>query len=104
MRPPGKDDTASDLEWIQLPESADVCDEDCEFELMPENLKAYELFLACSTQWICGMAGPVGLNYPSVESVMRMNNFSRKQREDVFWRVRCIERGALAGMGEKDNG
>lgn len=103
MRPPGRDDTDADLEWIQLSQDEAPSEESETFELLPENLQAWEVFVACSTQWLVGFGGATGLNYPAMESVMRMNNIPDQDQQDVFWRVRCIERGALAAMNEKRN-
>lgn len=47
-----------------------------EIPVWPENWQALEVFLACSTQWryITGYGGVVcqGLDYPAVESILRL--------------------------------
>jgi len=102
-RPTGKDDTAADLEFIQLPDSAlPPKDNDC-FELYPENLKAWQLFNDCCTQWHVGMAGYTGLDYTGVEAVLRLQRIKPKHHPDIFWRVQRIERGALNAMNEQRN-
>ena len=80
MQPPGKDGTEEDREWLNLPGATEAEEED--FYLLPENHKAWELFCACSTQWRVGMAGPTGLDYPAVESVMRMLYVKQKHQKD----------------------
>lgn len=102
MQPPGKDGTEEDREWLNLPGATEAEEED--FYLLPENHKAWELFCACSTQWRVGMAGPTGLDYPAVESVMRMLYVKQKHQKDLLWRIQHLERGALAAWSDKANG
>lgn len=102
MQPPGKDGTEEDREWLNLPGATEAEEED--FYLLPENHKAWELFCACSTQWRVGMAGPTGLDYPAVESVMRIFCVKQKHQKDLLWRIQHLERGALAAWSDKANG
>lgn len=59
-------------------------------ELWPENLTSAALYIACETQWQrAGMAGlPVGLNYPGVETVMRL----RGDPPALFDDIQALER------------
>ena len=66
------------------------------FDLHGDNISAVDLFLFCQTQWRTGgMGGRTGLDYPAVISVMREQGLPRREREDLLWRVRAIEGGAL---------
>lgn len=59
-----------------------------------DNWPAWLVFGACSTQWrLAPMGGVQGLDYPALESVMRM--MTVKNRPEMFHKVRLIERGAL---------
>ncbi len=53
------------------------------------------MFIACLTQWEYPPMGgvPLGLDYPAVESVMRM--LSVADQNDCFRRVQIMERAAL---------
>lgn len=74
-----------------------------EFELWDDNTKAYELFQQCQTQWNVSMSGITGLNYPALESVMRMSNISQSEQAALFEQVRYIENGYLSTTYEKLN-
>lgn len=72
--------------------------------LWPENVTSWNLFQAVSTQWIVSMAGATGLNYPSVEIVMRLSGIKRRDRERVFNEIQCMERATLSAWREKSDG
>ncbi|WP_353737409.1 DUF1799 domain-containing protein [Megamonas sp.] len=38
---------------------------------MPENIRIWELWCACSTQWKYGFEGPVGLDYSAINIVAK---------------------------------
>lgn len=66
-----------------------------EFVVEHDNWEAFRLFLSCATQWrLKPMGGLQGIDYPSLESIMRMQGV--KNRPERFNQVRLIERGALA--------
>lgn len=71
-----------------------------QFPVLEENWEALEVFSMCDTQWRrAGMeAQPVGLDYTAVEAVLRMQGVA--DTRDCFDRVRLIERGALAQLGD----
>ena len=73
-----------------------------DFDLWDENHEAYELFIQCQTQWNTSMAGITGLNYPAVESVMRMNAKSIEKQTELFELIRFIERGFLYAVSERN--
>ena len=65
--------------------------------LWPEQVTAWNVFAACSTQWrvIAGQAAVIhqGIDYAALESVMRMHAVG--DTLTVFSQVRSIEAGAL---------
>lgn len=64
------------------------------FEVWPENWEAVQLFLRLSSQWRYGaMGGVIGLDYPSVESVMRMLRV--KDKATMLDELQVMERAAL---------
>lgn len=70
------------------------------FYLWPQNVPAWNLFMACSTQWRHGFSGPTGLDYPCVEVVLRREGV-RPSEQSRMWRLLCaMERGALQGWAE----
>ena len=80
-------------------------DRDQEFGLWPENVPAWNLWLACQTQWRIGMGGPTGLDYAGIEALMRMRNVSRAERPGLIEGLQVMEVVALeefAAKAEKD--
>lgn len=75
-----------------------------EVYLWPENVKAWNLFLDCSTQWVVGVDGPTGLSYPGVEAVMRIEGIKSSKRRVMFSKIRVMERAMLNAWSEKKNG
>lgn len=68
--------------------------------MLPENWEAVQLFLKCATQWrTSGLSGiRTGLDYPSVEAVMRITGV--RDRPDVFWRLQLIEDEVLKALAD----
>lgn len=62
-------------------------------EIMPANWEATQTFVRCQTQWRVGMAGPTGLDYPAVETVMRL--LGVEDPADCFDRLQIIEAESL---------
>jgi hypothetical protein len=81
-------------------EDDQVIDED-EFWLWPENEEAWWLWCTVQTQWVIGMAGPVGLNYPGVESCMRMRGIPKKRIAGLFGLIQAMESAALEEWAAK---
>jgi len=80
-------------------------DRDLEFGLWPENVPAWNLWLACQTQWRIGMGGPTGLDYAGIEALMRMRNVSRAERPELIEGLQVMEVVALeefAAKAERD--
>nr|WP_257620165.1 DUF1799 domain-containing protein [Janthinobacterium sp. NKUCC08_JDC] len=72
--------------------------------MWPENVPSWNLFQAMSTQWMVGMAGATGLNYPGVEVVMRKARVKRCDEERIFHEIQCMERATLSAWREKTDG
>lgn len=76
-----------------------------EFEVLPENMDAVEVFMAMQTNWtlLAGMAGVIYqcLNYTALESVFRMMNIPRKKWRSLFDDIRILELSALPILNEK---
>lgn len=73
------------------------------YQVLPENWAAVQLFLQCATQWRHGgmTAVRTGLDYTAVEAVMRITGI--EQPQDTFWRLRLIEDGALQALADKQD-
>lgn len=76
-----------------------VVDEE-EFWLWPENEEVFWLWAGLQTQWVIGMAGAVGLNYPSVETDLRMLAPKKKHR-DYYLLIKNMEQAALEEWASK---
>lgn len=65
-----------------------------EFEVLPENWEAVNVFMACAGQWTYGVAGEaLALRYEALEIVMRHSKLA--DTDEVFAQVRVMERSAL---------
>lgn len=68
--------------------------EDLHFEVWEENWEAVQIFMRLSTQWrYGGMGSVIGLDYPSIESVLRMLRI--KERAAMLDQLRVMEMAAL---------
>lgn len=71
-----------------------------DFNVEPENHEAVRLFLQCQTQWHISSSGSrIGLNYQSLETIMRIANVADKAAE--FGRVQLVEMGALVEQSKQ---
>jgi hypothetical protein len=76
---------------------------DAAFEVYPENWEAVRVFVAMTTQWrmtgIAGFGGAsmlhTGLDYSSLEPVLRLLDVKRKRRAALFQQIRVMEEAAL---------
>lgn len=87
------------LDTAKLPLPAPEADR---IDVWAPNWSAFNLFLACETQWraVGTMGRPIwiGLDYAAVEIVQR-----RRQLEDVDWRdLQAMEGAALAILNSGD--
>lgn len=78
----------------------DFEDESC--EIWQENELAVDLFSKVSTQWRVGMAGPVGLDYGPMFSLMGRMRLTEKEYDALFNDMRVVERAALECMVQKE--
>lgn len=75
----------------------EICD------VWEENWNSVLFFLCLKSQWVLGgMGGYVGLNYPGVESVMRIKRVPVKDRESLFEDVQIMEFAALEVLNKKE--
>lgn len=70
-------------------------------EIWPDNLAAINVFIAMSTQWRIGMAGPTGLDYAALPAVMDVVDIDQEARRAVFNDLRSMEEEALKWMHTK---
>ena len=83
-----------------MPEGFDEPDDDADngehFDVWPENWPAAQLFVACASQWrmVAGMKAVAyaGLDYAGVEAAMRLSGVPRRDRADLFDRIRVMEK------------
>ena len=73
--------------------------DDTRFEVWPENWQYLELFCRCRTQWTVSFSGVVGLNYPAIESLMRMMKI--ENTSEFFSEIQAMEFAALPILNEK---
>jgi hypothetical protein len=69
--------------------------------LWPENVPAWDLWMACRTQWHHGFNGPTGLDYEGCEIVMRRRRIPPRKRDRLFALLQAMERGALLGWQQQ---
>jgi hypothetical protein len=62
------------------------------------NWPAVQVFLALDTQWRVGMAGPTGLDYGAITTVLRLKAIPRARWPDLFEDIRTMEDAALGQM------
>ena len=72
------------------------------FALWPENVPAFELWLAVQTQWRMGPNGPIGLDYAGVEAHMRCGLRMRPRQLRRRWgELRAMEQAALEEFAQR---
>ena len=72
--------------------------DDEDFVLYAQNLPAFEVFSAVSTQWRVGMNGRTGLDYAVLPAVMDMMGIQADSRRQMFEDVQAMEYAALKEM------
>lgn len=72
-----------------------------ETEIWPENQQVFDVFKRLGTQWVIGQFGPTGLNYSSVETLMRVMGIQKKRQLRLFDEIRVMESEALHQMNRK---
>ena len=68
-------------------------------EVWDENWEALTIFLRLQTQWNMGMAGPTGLNYQALETIIRL--YEVDDPVTVFEKVQVIERAVVVKLNSK---
>lgn len=70
-----------------------------DFEVFEDNWQTLLFFLKLGTQWnvLSGMSSShrLGLNYPAVESLMRLKRIPLAERETLFNSITMMEHAAL---------
>ncbi|MEN9671433.1 MAG: hypothetical protein RL018_1710 [Pseudomonadota bacterium] len=104
-------ETALDVFGITTPEAAEWLAqinpviEKQDFEVLPENLMAVQVFLAMQTNWrvIAGMAGIVwqGLDYSALPAVFQLMAIPKKQHPALFQDLRLMEAEAVPILNKK---
>lgn len=74
-------------------------------EVWAEHVEAFDLFIACSSQWriVAGMSGVFyqGLDASALAATMNMLGIEQGHRRERLQQVRQIESGALEMMNKK---
>jgi hypothetical protein len=70
-------------------------EEDEGWQVWPENWPAFQVMTAMRTQWRVGFAGPTGLDYGVLPSVMALVGVAEEDRPDTFQAVQVMEAEAL---------
>lgn len=65
------------------------------FDIWPDNLQAFNVFVSMLTQWRTGFNGPTGLDYSALPEVWRRTKTAPQDRDDVFDCLRVMEDAAL---------
>lgn len=71
-------------------------------EIWPENEASISLFSSVSTQWRVGSAGPIGLDYNVLFTLMDRMRLSPQEFDFMFEDIRFIENCALTQMNTRD--
>jgi len=80
---------------VALPED----ERDDNFEVLPENWDAVQMFMRCQTQWRVGMAGPIGLDYGAVNWLLRL--YEVEDQRSVLEDLQTMEAAVLVTMSKR---
>jgi hypothetical protein len=69
--------------------------------LWPENLLAWQCWMAVQTQWRVGMCGPTGLDYVGVRAFLDLAGLRKKERLEVFSGLHAMESATLGVWAER---
>ena len=73
------------------------------FELWKENVRAFDLFVACRRQWtFAPMGGAVGLRAEGVESVLRMKSIPLNEQYALFTELQMMTDAAIPILNARD--
>jgi hypothetical protein len=72
------------------------------FEVLPENWEAVRIFSRLGSQWKIGaFGGFIGLDYPALESALRMMRILPSRRPGLFESIQIMEAAALEVLNEE---
>lgn len=69
--------------------------------LWPCNLDTWNFFMCCQTQWLRDDGVATGLNYPGLESVMRLRRIKKSRRTELFDDLQQMEFVTLNAWRER---
>lgn len=73
--------------------------------VLPENWNVVQLLghLSGGCWRYAPMGGIIGLDYPQIESVLRLRGIKKKKRKKLFEQLQWVERGALDTFSANKN-
>ncbi|HEY0860667.1 MAG TPA: DUF1799 domain-containing protein [Pseudoxanthomonas sp.] len=80
----------------------DFPDLDDEFGVWPDNVLAFNTFVAMQTQYRVGIAGATGLDYAALPAVLSLIGVPADEHTDTFECLRTMELHALDLMRAKN--
>lgn len=69
--------------------------------VFPDNIPAVNVFIAMSTQWNVGPAGPIGLRYEVLPEIWKRTGIKPADRGAVFDDLRVLEDAALEAIRQQ---
>ena len=72
-----------------------------DFEVLPENWAAVQLFLRCQTQWRTTSAGVCGLDYSAVQWVFRL--YEVENPRELLEDLQVMEAAAIEILNKQDS-
>ncbi len=72
-----------------------------DFEVLPENWAAVQLFLRCQTQWRTTAAGVCGLDYSAVQWVFRL--YEVENPRELLEDLQVMEAAAIEILNKQDS-
>jgi hypothetical protein len=72
-----------------------------DFEVLPENWAAVQLFLRCQTQWRTTSAGVCGFDYSAVQWVFRL--YEVENPRELLEDLQIMEAAAIEIMNKQDS-
>jgi Phage related hypothetical protein (DUF1799) len=69
-------------------------------EIWPENWGTFVLFSRIRTQWRVGFAGPTGLDYGVLFTLIDRMGLDADKSDQLFEDIRVMEQAALSAMQE----
>jgi hypothetical protein len=101
---PAEHDHVNDaLAYLGLYAEGGITLNEDEYWLWPENDEAFSMWLSVQTQWNAGMGGATGLNYPGVETCLRLRGLKKKAQQKLFLLIQMMERACLEEWARKRN-